>query len=603
MEIIISLNDEKLKHYLEKYAEGYHYIYLGERRDDISQLLKEHASKEIKIYDCDDSAKDRFLRAYIDLIGKLGQKYNSIYWWATHTAAKNPYGTGASFDNLFIYYNIIRNIDEFRDDNILIINPPPAVCSSVVQYCAKRAIKLQALAKPFHTALNRIRDLLGYGMYLVFIIQMWRKIYISNRYLKKRFLDEVNRNESYYALRSWFYERSISDDGKYRDTTFGVLPDYLAKNGKRLLVVAGIIGDYKRIVQKIESGQDCFIFPQELFLKYTDPVRAVIDVITHKISIDGEIDFEGLDVADIIKAAIDKEFSGGVTVYMHYYYARRLLENVSIDTYTTTYENNAWEKVNIFTLRKYAPQIKIIGHQCTPLFAAKIAIMAISKYEKDIIPLPDKINTIGKVTKSVLEEYGSYERSQLKESCALRIESFNTEVVPRGSTHRILVILGGIPFRAINLMNFVHRALKDSEKYQVIIRTHPALPLEKFRASLDFDISSWTNYSLSSKISVVEDLQEADMIIHEGSTIALEALRMGIPVIYAGIKEIISFDPLIGCNSLKWVVNKEEELVKTIKTVYELPDNEFYRQQSEARKYVSDYIYEVTEEGLSEFII
>jgi len=100
----------------------------------------------------------------------------------------------------------------------------------------------------------------------------------------------------------------------------------------------------------------------------------------------------------------------------------------------------------------------------------------------------------------------------------------------------------------------------------------------------------------------VDDLREADMIIHEGSTISLEALRMGIPVIYAASNEIISFDPLLGCNYLKWVVTKEEELGKAIETIYGLPDDEFYRQQSEARKYVSDYIYEVTEERLKDYI-
>ncbi len=603
MEVVLSLDDRKLKHYLENCTKNYHYIYLGERKEDISQLLKEDTFNEIKIDDGDDSSKDRFLKSYIDLVGKLGQKYSSIYWWATHTAAKNPYGTKASFDNLFIYYSIIRNIEESRNNNILIINPPPAICDSIAKYCVNSALNLKILSRPLHNVFSRVKDTLGYGMYIVFVIQMWRKIYISNRYLKKKFLDKVNRNESYYVLRTWFYERSIGGDGKYRDTTFTVLPDYLVSKGKQLLIVAGIIGDYKRIVQQVAGSDGYLILPEELFLKYTDPIRAVADIITHKISIDGKIDFEGIDVGNLVKLAIAKEFRGGVTDYMHYYYARRLLENISVDTYITTYENNAWEKVNIFTLRKYAPQIRIIGHQCTPLFAAKIAIMAISKYEKDIIPVPDKINTIGRITKSVLEAYGSYERSQLKESCALRIESFSTEkAASRGASHKILLILGGAAFRAINILNFIHRALKDNEKYRIIIRTHPALPLEKLKHSLDFDISSWKNSSASSTISVVKDLQEVDMIIHEGSTIALEALRMGIPVIYIASNEIISFDPLLGCDHLKWVVDKEEELVRTIEAIYELPDDAFYQQQSKAKQYVSDYIYEVTDERLNDYI-
>ena len=115
MEVIISLDNRKLKRHLENCTKDYHYIYWGERKEDISQLLNQHTFKEINIDGSDDSAKDRLLESYIDLVGKLGQKYNSIYWWATDTAAKNPYGTKTCFDNLFIYYKIIRNIEEFRN--------------------------------------------------------------------------------------------------------------------------------------------------------------------------------------------------------------------------------------------------------------------------------------------------------------------------------------------------------------------------------------------------------------------------------------------------------------------------------------------------------
>ena len=70
MAVIISLDNKKLRHYLENCIKKYYYVYLGERREDISQLLNEHAFKEIKIDDYDGSFKDRFLQLYIDLIGK-----------------------------------------------------------------------------------------------------------------------------------------------------------------------------------------------------------------------------------------------------------------------------------------------------------------------------------------------------------------------------------------------------------------------------------------------------------------------------------------------------------------------------------------------------
>jgi len=604
MEVIVSTDNKKLKRYLGNTHQKHHFIYLGEREEGVNRSLGDNAFTEIDILSDDDSAKDGFLRAYIDLIGQLSRKNNSIYWWASYTAAKNPYGTKACFDNVFVYHHIIRNIEESPGDSILIINPPPAIVDPIVRYCAGNAIGFRRLAKSLPGVWGRIKDFLGRGMYLVFIVQMWRKIYIARKYLKRRFLEKIDRNQGYYVLRPWFYDRSITEDGNYRDITFTSLPEYLIGKGKPFLVLAGVNGDYRRIVQKIAGVNDYLILPEEIFLKYADPVRAVIDILTHQIHIDGRIDYEGVDVGDLVRSAIAKEFKGGLVDYMHCYYARRLLENVKVDTYIVTYENNAWEKVNIHTLRQNAPETRIIGHQCTPLFEAKVAIMAISDYEKDIIPIPDRINTIGRITKEVLESYGDYPRTELKESCALRIESQTVgEAVSRGSSYKILVALGGISYRAIDLVNFVHGALKDSQKYQIIIRTHPALPLESFKASLDFDIASWQSFSLSSTMSVVEDIQETDIMIHEGSTLALEALRMGVPVIYASLNEVGSFNPILQCEHFNWAVSKEEELSSVIKTIYGLSDDEFYRQQAEVRRYVTDYINEVTEERLGDYIL
>ena len=214
MEVVISLNDNKLTRYLESGSRFQHYVYLGQREKDISQRLQQLGAEELKVFEYDDTYKDRFLRAYIDLIGKLGQRYNSIYWWATHTAAKNPYETVASFDNLFIHYHIVRKIEELKDGTLLIINPPPVLYSSIAKYCARRSVKLRVLAKPFQTTIHQLKELLGYSKYVTYVLQIWRRIYISKRHLKKRLLDEVNQKESYCVLRTWFYERAINDHGE-----------------------------------------------------------------------------------------------------------------------------------------------------------------------------------------------------------------------------------------------------------------------------------------------------------------------------------------------------------------------------------------------------
>ena len=603
MEIIISRDKEKLRCFLESGSGNYRYIYLGEKDRDTGQLLDRRDFKEIKIDDYDEAFKEKFVEAYIDLIGKLGLEHSSVYWWVTNTAAKNQFASNF-FNNLFIFYTLATKLDKNRETDILIINPPGEICGSIKKYCRSNSINFKILdSRPPHIFMA-VKELMAYGISrLYFIYKTWEKKYISNKYLKPKFARQFQRHEKYYVLRSWFYSSSINEANKYRDSFFGILPEFLVKTGRRLLIIAGIMGDYESIVKRIASN-DHFIVPQEFFITYIDPIRAVIDIHFHKIRLKGKIDFNGCDVTDIAHAEIDKEFKSSNILdnYIFRYYTKRLLNVVKIDTFTTTYENRPWERVSFQAIREHSPQTYIIGYQHAALCPAFVD-MRLSRHEKDIVPVPDKINTIGKVTRDFLEKYGNYVRSKIKESCALRLERpAALDIACRRHSHRLLLILGGILSRAIDMVNFTYRALKDSEQYQIIIRTHPALSFEQFKSGLDSDISRARNFSISAGTPVKRDLQEADIVIYDASTISIEAVMMGIPVIHIDLNDILSFDPLFQCAYLKWTVNSEEKLRKTIEEIYQLDETEYYRQQTLARQYVQDYVGEVTDERLGEFI-
>lgn len=604
MEVIVSLDDKKLQRYLKGCLKSYHYLYLGEKKEDISQLLEEHTFREIKIDDYDDSSKDSFLQSYIDLIGKLGLKYNSIYWWATFTASKNRFVSTLS-PNLFLYYSLVNTLKGNPEKDILVINPPKEICGSIRKYCRANSIDFKLLYKPVDGIFELLKHIAEQTINMVlFIFDSWQKIRIANKYLGEKFASEVQPESKYYVLRSWFYSSSINQDNEYRDSFFGTLPEYLVKKGKRLLIVAGVIGDYKSIVRKIANNKEYFIIPQELFLRYMDPIRVIIDIYCNKIKIKEKIDFEGFDVSHIVRAEIDKNFRsrGILSNYMYTYWMKRLLNTVEVDTFTTTCENNPWERMCTMALRQYSPDTKILGYQHNVLPQAS-ANMFVSEYEKDRIPMPDRILTVGGAPKRIMERYGCYDTGRIQEACALRFEYlFNIQPKPRSRSNCILVALEGV-FRVYQLVNYVLRELKESMDYKVNIRTHPAMPLRQIIHKLDYDIESFPHISLSENASLQQDLSESDMVIYWGSTVALEALMMGKPVIHFDSGDILSYDPLFECHHLKWVVNQHTTLLKVIEEIYDMSDEEFYLQLTQAKEYLDDYFYRITDERLSEFIV
>jgi hypothetical protein len=147
MKVVISLNEKKLKRYLKECKVYCQYISLGEIKDDISQLLDKKKFTEIQIDDYEGVFKDKFVEDYIDLIGRLGIKYNSINWWITGTSAKNQFAS-KFFENLFTFYVTVAKLNELEKDletHILIINPPLEIVSSIEKYCHTKSIGLKVL--------------------------------------------------------------------------------------------------------------------------------------------------------------------------------------------------------------------------------------------------------------------------------------------------------------------------------------------------------------------------------------------------------------------------------------------------------------------------
>jgi len=608
VKIVISLNERKLKGYLKSRTESFRYICMGEKKGGIVKLLNKRLFEEIKIDDCDEAFKERFVKNYIDLIGQLGAKYNSIYWWVTGTSAKNQFAS-KFFENLFAFHAIIDKIEKLRMSNadVLIIEPPHEIVSSISKYCKSNSIELEILASPVDDALKILKGgLTSWLITIFFIFQTWWRIYLSNRYLKKS-INRIKRNEGHYVLRSWFYSKSINENNEYLDSFFGVLPDFLVKKGKRLLIIAGIWGNYRSIVKKIAQHSNHLILPQELLIGYDDPVKAAADVHFNRIKIREKIYFNGLDVSDILRSAIDDEFNNrGMIVmlrdYLNFYYVKSLASKIKIETFTTTYENYPWEKICFMALRKYSPETRIIGYQHAPLSKASLS-MRLSEHERNIIPMPDKIVTIGNVTKTFLETVGNYEKNKVEVGCALRFERHSTSKMgQRAKSCRVLLVLRGIPSVVRDSLRFVYRALKDNEKYKLTIRPHPALPPEKFKHFLDFDIFSCKNFSISANTSVEEDLKEADVVLYDASAVAIEALMMGIPVVNITLDTILSADPLFQCAQFRWTACSEEDLSRILDAICNLTDEEYYYQQKKAKEFVGEYVSEVTDVRLDAFI-
>ena len=601
MSITISTNNKKLRRILKDSGDKLYIIYSNERIEELNELLD--LSKEIKINKNDSTLfTNKFVESYLDLIGKLGAKYNSIYWWVTFTSSKNKF-VSKLLPDLFFIRSVINILEEKPEIDILIIDPPKTICRSLAKYCGKKSIDMEILSDPINDIYSSIKDiLLCVARNVIFIGEIWSRIYLAHKYQKAILNERLLEINKYYVIRSWFYDKSINENNEYHDSFFGALPEYLTKKGEKFVVIAGILGNYRSIVKKISKNKDYLIIPQECFLNYLDPLKSIFNIHRNKIRIDENIKFMELDVTDMVKAEISKDYKYTSSAdYLHSYYIKRMLNLFEIGTFVTTYENNPWEKVSFLTLKRYSPSTRIIGYQHSVLSRASVN-MFMSKSEKKVVPIPDVVVTVGKVTKRILETYGNYDPDRVREGCALRFEYLfkKKPEIKRKKNNNILLTPEGVFEESVNISNFVYDALKDEEE-NITIRAHPVLPFRKFQHRLNFDVESNPKITVSGNTSVEDDLKKADVVVYRGSTLAIEALMMGIPVIYIDLGDILSVDPLFECKALKWVVRTEKELVDAIETINSMTDDEHMDKWTEAKKYLNDYFSEINDERLNTF--
>lgn len=600
-EIVVSFDDNKLLNYLRKIRGNYHYINAGDTNEAVLIQIDKFGHIKIETDIHDSQSNGQYLKLYIDLIGYLSTQYGSVYWWITSMASKDQFGSQA-FDSLFKYYFLLQKISGLK--SVIVINPPSEQIDSLRLFAVKNSYKFKILLNNPGMVIYKVKqDTFGIVNKFIFVLNIWKKIYLARKHFAKKFNKQIKATGSYYVLRTWMFERCFNSRNDYKDAYFGELPDFISKKGMKLLIIAGILNNYNGILKTIKRHMKHQIYPQELFNTYLDPLKAIINIAANKVKIKEPVFLGDYDVFSLIQKEIDKEYRGRQIYYnyMNYLQVINLVKKRNIKTFTFTYENYPWEKMCLIAFRKFSPKTNIIGYQHVPFYPA-FTNYYISDYEKKVVPLPDSILTTGEVTKEYLKTFCGFSSQIVKTGCALKAQKSNIAAKSRKGMKNILVVLGEYN-RAKSMVRMVYLAFKDRPGLTAIVRPHPATPVKRLINELGNDIVNCPNIRFSSEIHLTQDLDKADLVLYNASTVCFDAIKFGIPVVHVGFKDILSFDPLFMCDNFKWSASCPSELLDRIDCISQLPDDKYYDLQNAAIAHVKDYLFETTEECMEKFLI
>ncbi|MCP5106807.1 MAG: hypothetical protein GY950_25715 [bacterium] len=546
--------------------------------------------------------KERILDEYVEAVSEAGALNDFSLAWLCHPISeKNDLVPDNLLDRLIDFLSFQRFLATSGGETVAVLTQRASLIQNILDFAAATGMGCRLEVEEE----SKAGTLRGLGRPVKRMFQLVKgALQCHSRFMKSRFLwKRVDRNRVYTVIRTWIDSRSRSLMEKDRDIYFGKLPGFLKENGHNVLYFGEFIYGFDHEFGNIKSGLSDPVILGRSLLNGLDFVKAFRFQYSAHRRLKLPVGVKILDTdVDIVFNNYFHAFARDPMIranYLTYRETAKLMKRIKVDYFYMPYENYSWEKLTRSAIWEQDKKVKVTSFQ-----HAQVALNATKFFmgKKEIAAsiFPQRVVTLGEVTRNVLIKQKHYPENRVVTGCALRQDYTVTgERVTRTKHRRVLVQLWSVK-KSARLIGFIHTAGIHPDRFQVSLNLHPCNPLEKLIPHMDFKYEN--NFPLA--VGALEKNFEAhDIVIFHGTTTCLDALANGLPVINVEFDDFISVDPLIGFDDFKWTVRAPGELGGVIETIYGLSDENYYKRQEKGFKFVKDYFHPVNEENLKKFLL
>jgi hypothetical protein len=464
---------------------------------------------------------------YIEYIGDLSSAYASLPWWLTPVSEKNPFAS-----RLFLYSCYLRifleDLGSGQGDRIVVGEVRGLRQAMARNGWAGESLHLESREPSWPAPAQALGEVLrAVARKAWFVGSMTLRVLLSRWFTLQ---GQAPLAEDGAILLSWADYRSFLAP-TYTDVYGGVLGEELRRRGVKVRFLVGILPTlpFLRGLSAIRRFRGETILLEEL-LQVSDPLAAWLFVRTHRIEPGDIPPLCGLDLRDIVRVDLALGHSGTAAekAYLFYLSGRRLGGSHPHSLFIHPFENHTWEKMFSASLKGHPLSPRIIG------YAHSIVIRMYTCYslagsEREIAPRPDSILVNGPAAKAILVESG-FEEARVLVGGSFRYPSL-AEIPPfqeGGGGRHVLLALSPDRGEALELVCKAVEAFRDGEGMTVTVKCHPIAPSGALQPLLP---------ALPSHFSFSEEpieglLARADVVLYTVSTVSVEAVARGIPVIH-----------------------------------------------------------------------
>jgi hypothetical protein len=542
-----------------------------------------------------------FRQEYIDFIGRISLSIadESLIdcWWLSSISEKNPF-----ISNVFLYFcyvKICQRILGRLSHDLIIISESRALSKSLLKNLSSSKNCRVSLADRYgYNAPEKIKAIL-----FSIIKKAWFFGSYGSRVLFARVFKLLVRIYKIHpcdfpgiCIHSFTDNRSLTDTKHYQHIYFQGLGPELESTGIPYFYLIDVLPttSYISVINHlIHYPENCYLL--EEFITITDLIKARRFVTGNRKLWNSGLSMGGVQMEQILEGEVERDGTNTrrEEAYLRFCAGKRVSSRSIIKTFIYIFENHIWEKMFCRAFRFHSPKTNLVGYAHS-IVNIMYTCYTVSNYEENQVPLPDVIAINGIRAKSVLEQSG-FLGKQIEIVGALRYQHLEKKkFLKKGERKKIVLVALSAGFNdSLELTHKIFAALGDHEGITIDLKCHPTLP---------FSIISPHIRSLPCNVRVrVDSIQEllakSDVLLYSESTVCIEALAVGVPIVNVRSDHRIDVNIFEGIDAVPSVSTSAE----INNAIHYVTSDEVLEHFNELQGIVDDFFAPINENFLEAF--
>ena len=535
-----------------------------------------------------------------DLIGKVSSHFeNNVDWWVEIPAGRSPLQS-----NLFFHFCCLHLVNELikSDTNIEKVIVDSAALNRILKTVRKKHGASFEIQRPKGRS---PRFLYYFLRFVKDILWAWKRKNSQFRAAKRtNHLSTFQNKKELILIDVFVFPGFVTKDRYYN----GLWDALNLKQKKKTFFVPTLVmmkeDAFEAAYRKLRTTDRNFLIKED-YLTFSDLIFSLLHMFRVWFIKPPSQEVLGVDFSPLIREVLlsGRGNNSALEGLLNFRFAKRLKEkSFGLSLVINWWEGQPVDKGWNLGFNTWFPKTPRKGYLGFPLTQMEIQVFPTESEIRNQV-VPDKICTIGQRFCEDMKHMSSAFEAETAPAFRYGHLWENGSTNERDSrSFKILMALTIMVDESVNILQQgIDSDLVEENNLEFIIKPHPTMNLDMLKNRLG---EKWASKFQGSKDSTSDFIRTSDLLITGMSSVGLEAVVMGVPVIVVERMSGLAYDPIPDSvpKELWRSCRSPKEISEAINTFRNRTPEEVIKHRELSAKIKKDYFEPVTKESVYRFL-